>query len=472
MSVCTPRITRRGRNIVTVLTLLLVCAYPFGAAADTSVVILAEQPRWQISRYLVGMHLVYSSCPDKVFANGKIAHWAKQAGIATARYPGGTVVKHWSWRNPTGLIPADRWSPSWNPSNTAPSASWMSLDEYLAFADRSAMTPMFGVNSLSGYKHGRVEESIRRAALMVRYVKAKGHGGAFWYIGNEESYQYEGNIVGYAEIFRQHAVAMKRVDPAIKIFWNLNHPDPGKIKTFLRHDGGTSDGLETHGKWPYGGDPRNFKPGTFEQWLEEVPLQDRKNHRTWREAASEYRRAAEQAGRKHYLIANNEYGIGKNRNIQGFTRYTYGLLMTELLQELFLGNWDMSCFWDTIRPDPFGLLSPNHGYRLNPFHLGLQLLGEAQGRTMLEVKTNDPRVYGFAAGKGNEILLYLINKRQSKRGLSISLSAGTATKATGSVMRGTEDSWGELAELPVVVGQTTTASLPPLSYCRVRFVVK
>ena len=439
------------------------------APAGVAVTVDTTTAKWTISRHLVGLHIVYSAAPDKVFANGKVADWARKSGIATARYPGGTVVKFWDWKQPTGVLTADRWDPKWKPAECAPAEAWMSLDEYLVFVDRSGITPLFGVNTLAGYTHQKTAESVRRAADMVRYVKERKHAGAFWYIGNEEEGKYKGGVVGYAEVFRQHAAAMKAVDPAIRIFWNLNNPTPGQIQAFLKHDGGLSDGLETHGKWPCGGDPASFKPASYEEWLDECPLRDRKNHnRQWRNAAEVYRRAAAVAGRPNYLIANNEYGIGKNRNVGGFNRYTYGLLMTDLLQELFIGNWDMSCFWDTIRDDKEGLLSAAHGYRMNPFHFGMELLAEAQGRQMYAVQSSDARVYGMAAGKEHEILLYLINKQESARDLAITLAGNPPVAATGRVMRNTQDLWGELANLPVAVNRTITTRLPPLSFSQIR----
>jgi hypothetical protein len=284
----------------------------------------------------------------------------------------------------------DPWDPKWDTSQNRPPEEWMSLDEYLDFVKKSGITPLFGVNSLSGHQYKKTDQSVQRAVDMVNYVKAKGYGGAFWYIGNEEEGKYSGGVAGYAKIFKQHAQAMKKSDPNIRILWNANHVNDQTIKTFLENDGGTSDGLETHGKWPYGGDPKGYEPGTLGQWLKEVPLRDRKNYnRAWRHAANTYRNAAALKGRKNYLIANNEYGIGKEQNIKGFDRYTYGLLMTDMLQEHFLGNWDMTCFWDNVRGDENGLMSRQNDYRLNPFHMGMALLADAQGGQMLDVKTDN-----------------------------------------------------------------------------------
>jgi|GEM_PF-1977626 len=121
---------------------------------------------------------------------------------------------------------------------------------------------------------------------------------------------------------------MKGEDPAIRVFLNDNNPNANRVGGFLTNDGGTADGLETHGKWLYGGKPK-LLPGTFKEWREEVPLRDRKNGnqseggRVWREAADDCRAIAEAAGRT-LLIANNEYGLGSGANVAGFDRHPTG----------------------------------------------------------------------------------------------------------------------------------------------------
>jgi hypothetical protein len=143
----------------------------------------------------------------------------------------------------------------------------------------------------------------------------------------------------------------------------------------------------------------------------------------------------------------------KLRFIIRLTRYTYGLLMTDLLQEHFIGNWDMTCFWDNARQDVNGLMSVSHDYRMNPFHLGMDLLADAQGARMMTVKTNHSFVYGFAAMKNDRILLYLINKTKQEQELEITLTAGSVSSVSGRIMQDTPDHWGELSELPVSRGK-------------------
>ena len=41
-------------------------------------------------------------------------------------------------------------------------------------------------------------------------------------------------------------------------------------------------------KWPFGGKP-GLAPGTYEEWIKEVPLVERKSGQTWREKISDLR---------------------------------------------------------------------------------------------------------------------------------------------------------------------------------------
>lgn len=457
--------------LVTALTLgLLSCN--LSAAVEISV--NADSEKWLISDKLVGMHHIYYEDADSDY-DGSIAAWANKVGIGTSRFPGGSVVKYWDWENPTGIRRGDPWDPKWNPVDKAPAANWMSLDEYISFVNKSGITGMFGVNSLSGHKYDRQQDSIDRAVRMVKYVLAKGHGGAIWYIGNEEEFRH-GSVAEYAKTFKAHAEAMKAADPNIIIFWNNNKATTKQITEFLANDGGSADGLETHGKWPYGGDP-DLPPGTFDEWLVEVPLLDRKNNaRAWRNAANSYRETAKSLGRPGLLISNNEYGMGKSKNYTGFDRYSKGLLLTEMLQEFVLGNWFTTAFWSNIRPTGAedALINHQQKNRMNPFHLGMGLLADAQGSMMVESSSDHKQVYGFTAKTVDEVTVYLLNKSPKAQSINIAVagvSLDHTNKPVATTMINTEDQWGEHVSTAITYATATnkfTGTLPALSYTQIK----
>ena len=444
--------------------------YTTRSAGPLTVSVDAASKQWDISPTLVGTHQVYSSIKDNVYADGSLAAWSKQVGVATSRYPGGTIVKYWDWENPTGNSgqTTDRWDPNFD-GVEKPASDWMSLDEYLTYVTQSGIRPLFGVNSLSGTLYNREADGIARAVRMVEYVKTKGYGGALWYIGNEEEGMHS-SAGGYAAVFKRYATAMKAVDPNIKICWNQNTPTTGSIQSFLNNDGGSADGFESHGKWAFGGTPTGFGDGTYDQWLTEIPLRDRKNFRAYRSAANSYRAAAAAVGRSGLKIADNEYGLG---NYSGFGKFSIGMMLTEFLMEHFIGNWDSTCYWDM---SAMIVAKTNGSYRINPIGLGMQLLADAQGGEYLgTIATTASGVHGFAARKDGVPIVYLFNKSGSTHTVNLQLTGTTATTATARRMEDTpaDSGYGQLVSVPVTIqgsqGSQFSVDIPPMTFTEVIF---
>ncbi|MDQ8183788.1 sulfatase-like hydrolase/transferase [Pelagicoccus sp. SDUM812005] len=425
-----------------------------------------------ISYNLVGLHQVYTFTPDPVFEEGDFAEWVEANGFSVSRFPGGTTVKYWDWEAPTGQPFKDPMLPTFDSKLNEPESEWMSVDEYLDFVEATGMTPLIGVNSYIGAVHGKELEMIEKAVRLVRHVKERGFGGGFWYIGNEEMHKH-GGPAEHARAFRKYATRMKAEDPNIKVFWNDNNPSKKSVREFLENDGGTADGLETHGKWPYGGSPE-LPPASYEEWLGEVPLRDRKNGdrksggRVWRYAADEYRSIARSMGRD-LLVANNEYGFGSANNMGSFSRFQKGLLATEFLMELYIGNWDMTAFWDLALRSEDGVLDRQNGFRVNPAGEGMALLAEVQGGTFLHaVKTGKPSVHGFAARKDGVVYLYLLNKTGDSHRCDISLDPAGLRKVELQTLTEGEDGYGKLMWSSRTIDEGSPAvELPAMSFARI-----
>jgi hypothetical protein len=223
----------------------------------------------------------------------------------------------------------------------------------------------------------------------------------------------------------------------------------------------------------------------LDEWINEVPLRDRRNGnvrsggRDYRSSANQYRAWAAAWGREDLLIANNEYGFGHIIQFSGFTRYTKGLLVTELLMEHFIGNWYSSCFWDLTRWIDEGLLDKTNAYRLNPAHLGMQLLAKSQGGTYLHTISTDLRnVHGFAAASTDDagtILVYLINKSGGSRSIQVSLTNNAAIQSANALlMTNSTDGYGELQSLPMQTPLENIHSrsilLPNFSFAQIAIV--
>jgi len=425
------------------------------------------------------MSFVYAWAPDKVYQNGSVAAYARSIGVTTARYPAGQA-SYWDWENPIGKMGFSSLDPHWD-GIVDPEEDWMSLQEYLSFCHAAGITkPLIGVNYNCGGEFWLSQsESIEKAKRQVQYVVSKGFRGAFYYIGNEdEAYKYPAEI-------KAHALAMKEIDPTIKTMYNQNGIGPTGLKKFMRIAGTAIDGVEFHGKWPVGGKP-NLPPRSYEQWLEEVPLMDHKNRggkMTWRARLAELRSMAGTIGRPDLMLANNEYGIGKDEYAVGFNKYTKSLLAVEFAMEMYIGGFDMAAFWDNHdRGAPVDrdrmLTDTQADYRFNPMHIGFALLGRCVGSGMMSVSTSLKRVHGFAAFSASKdyLRIALINKYEDDQEAKISLPADFSkdfTQAYAESMVDTDDHWGTTLQHAVEYSDWASCKLrlPKLSFTLITFEV-
>ncbi len=442
------------------------------AVWSSDIQIFTNSNKWQISNYLVGIHFIYSKEPDVVYEDESVAKWAKNAKISTARFPGGTVVRGWDWREPLGQgYRSDPWDPK-NTYSQAPESNWMSLDEYLEFAEVSGIAPLLGVNYTSGILYDRESESIERAADMVRYVKSKGFSGAFYYIGNEDMHA-AGGLKAAAEAFVDHAKAMKAVDANIKIFWNDNYINPQRLKEYLSIAGEWVDGCEFHGKWPYGGkakenDEVNYR---LKDWQSQNPIRGAKKG-VYSERIKILRKVAKETGYKDLLFANNEYGLNNKKKIFiDFNRFTKSLVVIDYLQNLFIGGYDMAAFWGNIGKDSF-LMDKNYNYRMNAMSLGFKMLADAQGAIMLDSIIKKQTIRGFSAKKDSKYIIYLLNKSSKSEKITVALEDLLTDKYTvikSMVLVDGGDHWGKLKSLSNIKLKNNIfdAQLPPLSYTQI-----
>jgi len=259
---------------------------------------------------------------------------------------------------------------------------------------------------------------------------------------------------------------MKEVDPDMKILWNDNGQSPERLKKFLEVAGDAVDGAEFHGKWPYGGQPK-LPPGTYDEWLREVPLVERKSKQTWRTKITELRKAAKDAGRSNLLLANNEYGLGKPSSLVGFNRFTKSMVATEFALEMYVAGYDIAAFWDNSDGgskdhDDQMLLATQEGYRFNPVRMGIEMLAQAAGLQMLSMTTvfTNPnvsvqRVHGFAASgnAGASPRIYLMNKMETPKKVQLQIPLGMGPLTTAFSMVDTSDHWGALVNSSVICAQ-------------------
>jgi len=454
---------------------LAIASCSLSPVAGDEISVRLDEESGTIGKYLTGVHFVYSDESDAVYDDDSFAKWARNAGVTVARFPGGTVVKYWDWQNPTGYMKVDPWDDP--DAESAPPADWMSIDEYLHFVQVSGVTPLIGINLLSGVRNDRVEDSVTRATDQVKYVVSKGYNGAFYYLGNEEIRE-TGGIEEAARMFVKHAREIKRVDPSAKLFWNDNAVDRDRLRKFLAIAGDYADGVEFHGKWPYGG-RKNVQKVNIADWQQHYPFSVL-NRGRFSQRALALRSYASELGYPDLMFANNEYGLTQfeHERFIGFDQYEYGLVAIEYLQDLFIGQFDMAAFWSNVPSDRrLGgdragrrLINTEADNRLNPLRFGFELLSSAQGKRLVRIEGGGPDGYGFGALSDEQLELFLLNKGSTVNLIDLHIVGGTSIGSAGYItsLVDTPDHWGRLQETPITVdARSIEVTLPPLSYSKI-----
>lgn len=140
----------------------------------------------------------------------------------TLRFPGGTVGNFYHWKT-EGFIESEMGSTLYPQLNKRNKGNYVKLrkrrngiisfDDFMQLCQESNITPIVVVNLWTGTP----EES----ADWVRYAKIKGYKITHWELGNEYYLPHYANKFRTAEIYmkeaKKHALAMKAVNPDIKV---------------------------------------------------------------------------------------------------------------------------------------------------------------------------------------------------------------------------------------------------------------
>ncbi|MDE0085290.1 MAG: hypothetical protein OXU23_06230 [Candidatus Poribacteria bacterium] len=140
----------------------------------------------------------------------------------TLRFPGGTVGNFYHWKT-KGFIESEMGSTLYPQLNRRNKGNYIrlqkrrngiiSFDDFMQLCQELNITPIVVVNLWTGTP----EES----AEWVRYAKIKGYKVTHWELGNEYYLPHYANKFRTAEIYlkeaKKHALAMKAVNPDIKV---------------------------------------------------------------------------------------------------------------------------------------------------------------------------------------------------------------------------------------------------------------
>lgn len=159
--------------------------------------------------------------------------------------------------------------------------------------------------------------------------------------------------------------------------------------------------------------------------------------------------------------------------------------MVELGLEMYQSGYDMAAYWDngdgascnncTSPIADHMLLDTAAGFRMNPMHFGIEMLAEAQNKSLHAINTTADRVHGFATVDAvGKLELYLINKFEVAMPVTVLVSvpvSGVAllpTQVASMVDTPEDEHWGALRTTPATCVQSVCRlTLPPVSFSRI-----
>jgi hypothetical protein len=149
---------------------------------------------------------------DAALVDNKIENSLKNMPCTILRYPGGTVADNFHWKTNT-LVNTNRF-----PYESGAAES--DFDEFMAFCARTNAEPIVVVNTESWQIAQDLDSGVQEAADWVQYCKDKGYEVKYWEIGNETYWHPFFTAREYGQAVKKYAIAMKAVDPTIKISAN------------------------------------------------------------------------------------------------------------------------------------------------------------------------------------------------------------------------------------------------------------
>lgn len=302
------------------------------------------EARHKISSNLFGYNIVYAETPDKVWNNGIIKKFTKDTKTSFIRYPGGTVVTYWHWKDPTGYGWEDSWDPAYNNTHK-PGSEFMDIDEYISLVQELQINPMIGVNIHSGHKYDRMEEGVKDALDLMDYCSGKGINVEYWYLGNEP-YMHDCNggpltIEEYAMLINTYADKMKQKNPSVKLIanWlaNFYEKEEDYIE-LLKLAGHNIDIIDVHHYW-------DWNSASWERWLQKTPI-GLWTGQTFMDNIKKFREITKENGYPNIQLATLEWNAGPGKSTEPkLNAAQNAFIQSEMMMQFMLGGMDIATFW-------------------------------------------------------------------------------------------------------------------------------
>lgn len=207
------------KGLQILLMVAVVCGWWAGVVWGREVVVRVEVDRVLRTGAdrVVGVNLNYLRDLDvnRVGGGESLEGALKGLGARWLRFPGGEKSNFHRW----AVAPYEKAGPESLEWYASVAGARMDFDQYMAVVRRVGAEPyvVVGFDPTGRSKRSR-QEWVADAVAWVRYANVtKGYGVKFWEVGNENWMEGKLGPVETAEVVREFAEAMKKVDPTILV---------------------------------------------------------------------------------------------------------------------------------------------------------------------------------------------------------------------------------------------------------------
>lgn len=390
-----------------------------------------NETQGEVSKLLMGFNTIYCFEKDNLWQDGtgKMPTMFKRFNTGILRYPGGAVVNRYHWNNLNGEGWNDNWNPNYDTANDQPASAFMDIDEYMTNVKAIGAEPMVGVNMGSGMKYNRVQDGIDEAVALVQHCKDKGYSVTYFYLDNEtyhDGANYKMTPTEYADQINLYVPALKAVDPNIEtvVNWERNITSKtGGLETIVSKAGNNIDIIEVHWYW-------SWEDATFNHWTSSFPMSTKNqwyNGFSFEREIRAFKPLMNSLGHGDIKLASNEWNLAPGPSeTETPSKFESALMVSEMFSQYIDANLFMANFWGVHWPNATGntvnrlVLDPTNNYSENAMATVFEMFGAAMGGTKVTCSSSINGVYDIAVldETNNELIIYLINKKQSDETLS------------------------------------------------------
>ena len=283
----------------------------------------------------------------------------------------------------------------------------------------------------------------------------------------------------YANQINLYVPALKAVNPNIEtvINWTRNiTSNTGQLETIVSMAGNNIDIIEVHWYW-------SWEDATFDHWTSSFPMDTRNqwyNGLSYVEEIEAFKPLMNSLGHGDIKLASNEWNLAPGpSDAETPTKFESALMVSEVFSQYIDADLFMANFWGVHWPTATGntvnrlVLDPSNNYSENAMATVFEMFGDAMGGMKVNCSSTINGVYDIAVldEETNELIIYMINKKQTEETLSTGIDINNypiGTIEANSFVKGSNGN-GELIEITTMVenGNRIIINLPKNSLTKV-----